>query len=1465
MANWSPGTKDRQIVSPVAAFDLNGQVEDDLPMDRYMWQTVLNDGPVHEKTFEIPAIRSTPVSIRWDMLRNRGNDKTNGLPPGSQLKTRLIAIDRAGNRAASDWKHVFIGGTDYDPSRHNLLRQYRLLTRQTYAVVEDLAKLSREIHKSTDQELDDAEIGTLKALGPEWLRRILDLRSQWNELSDVDQNQSFQSDPPNTTVASWVSQSSDSIEVERWVFIDRFVSRSMAELSDQVDSMSQTSTNFESGEPIFDNRIIRRLSNQAALTAKTSTAVGELAQWMLSIELAAGLMQDLLSIESDIALLADENSTVPIERLPGQADLLIERLNQVGNLARLMNPDLPAKFVRHQENLQRHVGELTTRIDQANEKLQLEQNPDVEREFRTAMREINIEIRSRLIRVLLNGDAYPQVASKTRELNKREFQPHSSIDSLREIHVQWEKATDERDDNDSQLDTTKLRQETLTESLHQNAYENTRNTVSDLYARVKTMERLRPDSIVKAASDWNLIRDTLDVITDKNFVNQTDKIYSVSDPLKVVTDAASILESGHQIFRLVQQIQDIADRERYGDNIPDAAIRQRARLEHYQVVSETPLLILREGGVDADAIEDLQNARWDKDFQQARQRMVNRNGDSIPSITATDPVQSLVIRHQKHTEVIENAMRQARSQLRQFLPTTGELARSASEEASKQASSERDELKLKVDALLKNLADRANTANYRDDAQRELAKDADAAIGKIGELMDRVTNGELPEDQGGVSTATAPKEDLESLANLLRKTAEHFDAADVGTPLESTREALRENSPSNETQDAARSAEATNDAANASPDELLERLEEQLERDEAMQTELAEITKRTASAVEEVARSIAKQEQILRQDIEKADVQTSERKRELRNQLRSLSEQARAVNDHWLGMSEQVSGWKEDWPTQQTIRKVGEELRRAIEESNQVQNDEALISNLESAAGKLKNSLDEAASALQSIQQTAEKDSKNQVYNNEKARQQKARKLESAQRKVQNRWLQSLAERVKDWKRRVDESDRRTLANEKEYRNAEKQLNQAEQHLKKHSEAEWAERGVRESRRRLDEASIAIEQSKQTQQAAKNAVQAASKRLDQERKNSVRDLHANDPTSELLARVAEKSRQELARLSENLEDVAELSELGQSLSPSPKRVEGIATEQTQANDTIRQASEDLRRVSRHERRLGNSEAASELAKAADQLSEVVDDSMEQATDSLNELSEQNSSQDKAQANATALAASEQLGRASEQLRSSADRLSVIQQTSNSQPMTLSESDGDDSTGTVSDANRSEKLARTLDELDRGLQASRQSQNSNQGQPTAGQSSPTLAATARQAIRELAAKRQQQVQQITKAGQKNEQPNSSQHTQQSSSNSSGRDFDDNPFGELGKPGNQSGDGHGMSNGEPFDARSQTRVDGQWGSLRERRNDDGVQDRKATLPPAYRPAIEAYFQAISAEAARSSSSSDRQERP
>lgn len=1586
-AEWASGTIKRRIVSPAAMIDLAGTIQDDLPMDQFAQQLVLDDGEVIERPLSIQAYsiesasnanatsadsddtngdrQTSQVRLRWDMMNHDASGPSAMLSPGSQLKTRLVAIDRSGNRGASEWIHVFIAGSDFDASRHDELRRFQAFSRRVSNWLEDFAALVGELQDTTKDAKKRSDEPLL--INPDWALALTGLESSWAELSGMEAppmqaSQSEQIDssdtPPDLTITHYVANSNDSVASERWIWLDRYATQAMA----NVAAALQIGEDIRSSQPPLSKRAHQQLVGEVASLVsraeKPLKQVVNFSQWNLSVELAAGLMRDLQMIQNDATILADENATVPIDRLPGQADLMIERLRQVGELATSMQTDLPINTVKHQERLHRYLAELTARIEQENEKLQLDQNPDVEVNFREAMQRISEELRYHLTTSLLQGDTFNRIASAVRELNRNDWMLFQEIERLREVNRDWNRASEQSAKARQEQDTAEMANAKAEEGVRKRWLNEQMTAIIDQYQRAETIQRQRRDANVQEVSDWKLVGRVTEFITNGEF--SPPESTSFDDVLESVRKAASVLEAGNQTVRLKGQLQDLADRERYGNDLADGAIRQGLRLEHYQVASETPLQLLRDTGVDPKAMESLQATRWDSDFQQARQWTTSRRYDSNPFIPATAPVQSMVDRYRNQMPAIEEAMAGARRELRQYLPTTGELARDAADEAeNQQAKNERsvppesgkqedqeqdadaqadpppptnpnDEATLqtlqeKVDALAEDLADRANTADYQDQTQRELARDADAALATMKKQMKAVVAEAKTDAAADPKASPDSPTPLQELAETLQTTAEHFDAADAGQDISQTRQALRDASPLSELQAASQTANSTSQAANSTPEELLERLEQRLDDDQVMQSELAEISQQTAAAVEQAVRSAAKQEKSLQQELEKADSEFLEKKRALRDQLKSLTDQSRAVNDQWLSMAESVSGWNQDQPAREKLRQSREQLRAAVDQAEQVQNDQALLQDLQSANSQLRQSIDDVVRNVAEVEKKADEKSNDSVHDSEKSRQQKARQLESAQRQTQNRWLQSLSRQAKDWQQRRDQAGKRAQSAQNQQRSAEKQLEQAQQQLQKHPDEEWAQKGVQESRERVEEAVAAGDQAKQTREMAEQAEKEASKRLSDSRRSTVQDLEAKNPSAELLARVAKKSTDELSRIAKDLQSMQNQDELAKSLLPSPSTARRLTEQQSQANQTVRQAADDLQRAARHEERLGNDAAAEQLDQAASDLQATLDEAMTQAEQSLAQSGQSPSSPNepdqpnvepvsKPQRSQSAQRASGQLGQAAQRLETQANQISELKSllaatsekaanetAANQTAASQADADQDDrngaapadpspmkevSTGTLAEASRSEKLARTLDELDRGIhqpqaadQGSSQSQASNasdqsgsQSQPsdqtadqpsgkplgkspTAGEASPTLAASAEQAIRELAAQRQKQVQQIASAGQSAD-PSSAEGESAGQSDANSNSETGNPSeGQAGQPGTVSGESSQMPDGGLIDANAQRRVDGQWGNLREQKNSDVIQDRKTSLPMSYRPAIEAYFQAISAEAARS----------
>ncbi|TWT67296.1 hypothetical protein [Allorhodopirellula solitaria] len=1512
-ALWSASIPKRQIASSAAVLVLPGRIDDDLPMDRYVVESIIDSGPIREQVIALdPA--STEQETQWDLdLMKIGGNGGDGqaLPTGTLVRARLVALDRAGKRGESDWRFIYVADEQFDPNRHTSLYVWQGIATKLTSWFTDLQEFSRRMKSAVDEAKEVEDAGSeAYAPAPEWMEELAGLEQRWHDIAgemDPAVLQAFarQLGPDDMpveprTLAELIVRSTDSVAVDQLSLMDRLATNVLGDLQNAVAAWRLAA---DIGDPLIEYDQKHVVSEVAAAIRKAESPgsrVRELPSRLLAVDLAEALAVDWHAIGRQAEMLADPDSAVPIERLPGQADLLAERLRQVEAMIARVEKDLPEETIRHLRNFRSFLAESTFRIEQAVEKLQLDRNPNVEQDFRESIGKLSHDIRQHHVGSFAHGSTFSQIAAAVRDLGRDDQQAREAVKQLGRDGREWQVSQSRIDRAQNQPDSDEILPIAAQEKLRRFVFTTQLDELIARYDRAESRERIRADMQVATATDLRLVRRVAEQVTKDGLATASKE--SLGDLFSLIEDAAMTLESGNQIMRLTGQLQNIADRERYGDDRADHAVVQGVRLEHYQVFSELPLKQLGDAGIDRSLIQDLQDTRRGTEFSQAREWMTRRRYDPPPFVSAAAPVQSLVSRLREAIPVIEDAMVDARQTLRDLLPTTSELASEAAEAAERQqggsqedaaasdtqsAESEGEEnasppsledLQAKVDRLAEDLVERADQANLAETAERDLAHDADAALQKIQQQMEAVA---APQGQPETQPARAQKnESLQQLAETLNTTAAHFAAADAGEDVSQTRQELRENLPSDALQDSREQASSSSELAQASPEELLRRLEQKLQRDPPMQADLSEISRRTVADVEQAVRAAAEQEERLQRDLEKAGPALLEQKKRLRDQLRSLTDQSRSVAKFWLDAAERASAQSDHQSAREAISDLRRELGESADQADRVQNDDALLKEIQAASEQLRDSLQHVAEESRELSEEAETMRSQESHPNERARRGRAKQLEASQRRAQNEWIKSLDRQTPRWRQRRDEADRRVHQAEQQEREAEEQLQQAEQRVKQKPDQEWLQDKVDETRQRVAEAANAAEAAKETREAADRAEQQAASFTDATKKQSVEEITAKNPNAELLARASEISRRELQRLAAEAKQLVERSQAAERPQPRQSSAQWLAKTQADTGRAASQAAEDLQRAARHEQRLGNAEGAEQLAAAAESLQETVDSVVEQAQLELDRAAQAESPESRRE---PAGEAHQNLGVAADQLKDHAAGLSGL---SSSIPAVNADPDGapersptggvSEKTGTAADANRSEKLARVLDELDRAVFGStaseasasdgsapdggaseeqgsgesgsaEQSSGGSGGESSSGGSgkpssspaaaSPTLAEAAQQAARRLAAERQQRLRQIAASGKP------------------GAQDGDQPSGDQpGRPGSQSGDSFVMPSGGLLSIDGEPRSDGQWGALRERASEDMIQDRKTSVPLSYRGAIDAYFQTIAGEAAR-----------
>ncbi|MFG0268275.1 MAG: peptidase [Rhodopirellula sp. JB055] len=1491
IAMWDDSIPRRQIVSPAAVLSLPGHLEDDIPLDYAIQQILLEGEGLTETKIQLNDPQTiVQLDLNWDLARFDGREKADAnLPSGSRLKTRLIAVDRAGHRGQSNWIDIFIAQSGFDPDRHQDLMTQQKLTRQIVAWLEELDQINESMHSSMKAAIESPDTQPFQ-LEPEFSNQFEKLRDQWESISGfnaVDEDISLTPDEASpTTIHKRISSLNDPIRIDQWTRLDSAASFALAQAFLQYQTWQQISEQFpnEDSAPQRKRASSSHIGKLRMLRQLSSRSI-DFIQALLAVELANGLSTDMETIQNSAEMLGDANANIPITRLPGQSELLQQQLQQLSDLLKVMEADLPEDVQRHHEQIHRFVDQRTQIISDAREKLRTSQDGNAEHPFRDTMGQIATEIEALRVHSLLHGNVANRIASAMKEFSAEPMGWGGQLSTLNRTGKQWRDQQRKTESLAERGDSNQLAESKSIERLHQESFQATRDTILKHLQRAERVEETRSDSQVIATSDLDLISRTLEAITTEGFTSPENMDLDAVAFFDQVAKAVMTLNAGNQLHRFEKQLQFVADRERYPVNSADAIIHQPIRLEHIQVANDIPMAQVRHLGLDSKVADPLRDTRWNADASQARDRLNRRRWANEAPVSAAIPIESMLQTYQSTWNDLDPMMEAAREFLRGLTPSLSDQAREAAKKAKQQsadieedhskrsdspeqvaaeAETKFDDLKNQLSSIAEQLADRANNADYSQSAEAQAARDADRAISAIEQQTAQVAN-QLHENQPDEASQS-----LDELSKTLDTIADHFEALDEGEEAAETRDALQELATDSETSPSMdnqfNAAESVAKANQMTPEQLLEQLEKKLPTDQPMQESLQDITEQTVRAAEQMIREAATEETSLRRNLERSDAEFAEQKRVARDELRSITDRAKAVQNHLLSMADQASKWANEDSLQREIQQIREQLSGATETAKAVQDDNALLEDLQDANQSLREVVQNASERTAAINEKAQQLQKQSLHNNEQSRAKAARQLESMQRRGKNQYLQSLQKENQQWHRNVDEAGRRIQQAQNQERNARRSLDQAKQQLKKHPGEDWAEKNVAEKQAQVDNAKTAAAAAKQTRDSARDSERLAKQHYEAARNRVVANLDAPNPAAEMLSRVTEQAVEELQELATSLASNQEALAIDSSLTPPASSNQPLAEQQQRLQSSVAMAAEELRRAARHEERLGNQASADKLDEVAEEIQAVNQQPMSEAQESLQ--------------SGRASQANDQLAQAAAQLQAKADALA--QQTANDS----TDQQAGANTGSENDPSSSQgqKLAKTLDELDRALhspppeptgddpssdpsQQSSENQDSDQSgdgsasespsdasgsqqgtpsnsaqdsgqQQTSGQASSTLAEAAQQAIRNLAQQRQRQLQQIAQAGEP------SQPSDQNSSQPSSAQANNPALGE--------GQTHDNS---LIDASDWNIVDGDWGELRERQTDEVIQDRKVRIPMTYRRAVQAYFEAVSAEAAKS----------
>ncbi|MGB7343014.1 MAG: hypothetical protein WBD20_02270 [Pirellulaceae bacterium] len=1482
VTRWDESIPDMTIVSPLSVMDLAGSVQDDLPVDQIIQEFTVNSEPTQNFSLPIstPSRQSSPT-WQWDLMKRLGDQKeTTKLKGGDIIRTRLVSIDRRGQRSESRMIDLLIADDGFNADRHQELERYSELVKEVVAWTKSADVIGTTI-KELGQSKQADKVEPLRQLYTELNSRTSPLiQSIAGELESADQP---------TTANSWEMLGRSIIA------LDGDIQFSINDLASVLD-VQRDSWNKQ------QERLCRQISGDGTRISHQAGRIDTLARAIISHRLSLAIAHDVISLRNSLRPLTDENMGVPADRFGRYVTVTLGRMTAIDDLLDSYQDIVMDSTREHFKG--EHWSRWAERWSILLERMK-DDNPN-EKGQRDLIKRFEGELEQKAATSMADG-RLPQLFNDAFRDIRREMRSYANL--LDEIRLAGYEAVREIEKSQKEDDANKAALSNLDAQQAGNRYSNRiAQTVTRLTAE-SDLHRRRQRVDLQYAADLGLLRRAIENVNQDGFVPYRDE--PANEVHEHLAGAIRILESVHESQLGQMELEQLLESEQAIDDSPDSRLSSSIWIYRYSLSGEWPVKQWQEAKLDWDEIiEPIDKTRYDQDYSAARDRISRRRWDQKEPVSAEVPLTRLTERLRTGLKKLEPKVKEARETIQRYVLTLPEQARKAAEaareaeqrtekredsqsETAKQLAEDQKEAESAAEQTVQSLIDMANTSDMLDDEQREISRDADAAATAIKDATDQAEEAmekaqDAASEQQRDEALEKVEASLEHLAETLEKTAEHFEKLKNGENVDQSRQELRQAEEelqiANDLEQRYEQAEAMAEAAKSDPRELLKKLEEELKKNEPMQEELSEISENAAKSAQNTLEQAQNDERELNQSLERSDPVVQEAKRRTAMKLEELTRRMDSVNNHMLETAQEAAGWANEAQTRDKLNQARKEIQEAAEKARQMGGENALASEIEQMANDVGEAIKKANKEIAQSQEEAKKASERDIHKDEPARKNTQNLMEAKQRTMRSRLAQDLNRERSQWSRQENEARRRIQEAQRQERDAKNNRQRAEDQLKKAEQKKAGENEIESLKKQ-------VQQHKEREAAAENAEKAADETrrfAEQQRKNveqATKDLQKQkqepltrpNPAGQLAEDTAKKAAQSLSEVGKELDQIAKAINEQPDLQAPTDQASNLAQQQDRINRDVDNAAEQVARAARHEERLGQQAAAEKLDAAAKSIEENGLKAGEEAKQSLEQAADESKNSQQA---------ADQVAKAQNSIAEEAKKLADMLQQQSAQPTgdQQREQQGDQANQPSSPQNqasqtsnesqqKAKQMAQTLDELDRAIaESEKQAQQSGEeqsgqqppseqqagqqqpggqqpggqqpgekspAQKSAAESSPTLSQMLDSQAQQAAKDRQQQLQPGKNSQSSKQQGEAEPGTKEGDALTQNSGPGDPPGGEgaLGQvPGSDDL--------------------GQWGLLRERKTDDASEAAESRVAPQYRREVEAYFRAIARRAAAKS---------
>ncbi len=1450
------------LLPPNDILALKGIAADDLPLVGLEQQISVNGQdwvsiPLEMQTERGASTRLVTSEWQWDLLQHQ-------LKTGDQILTKLVATDLKGNFGESIPLRIVVAGQDFDPKRHEFMETKIEL----YDSLADFAALVAEQKVSALEAIE-----RLRQPEQEEQQALLD-RTLLLDLSAKQRDTAGKVLEEVLTVEKSMPIGADAYDLE---LSGSLLSRIYREYSNAPAYL------LRAIESTDDDKLLKRDFDELKRTYERVTddakVVASHYQNMASHNLLVAIAMDMEALLHQQKVVV-QGATQSWERLTRQETIVLHQLEQLERLIRKHRG-------RISESLDSRLLSQLNWSEGQRHKLEdaLESEDKLEQLKKTSQDLLN-QLASRQRIDQLDGGLPSRLGSVRRDLDSRSGHLYSPIEQLANaLRQQAQLLRQSQNSADSNKSNEFLRQSQRYEAEINLKLRHSLDQLRD--RRDLTQSRIDADSQYAADSSLThrAVTSLFNIsqqgqLTDSEVPAHLAEIFPAYRILEAGHQLILVQKSVTQLHNRerweTDRSQAYFDHPRQWDvlfGLFDIASR---RLREAKVPTEitTRFDQMRWSASVRDAARKIGERRWNRDkIVGANHELGELQREIDFLVVELEPIMAqarAVIAN--YTPTIPQMAEQSAQQLRNLEGKTTQAAESAEKNETSEQTPQlaeiqqlQESINQQLDDLSQALIEDANSQDLLDEQQRERARDADDSIAMIQEPA-RKMNRALEQAQAAktgekqASDLARATEEQEKTAQALDLVAKHFgkleEGLDIADSREQLRQAEREMGIAGQMDQQYQNAQQLGEMAQQSPEALLAELERELQQNPAMQQALSEITEKTLNEAQSALEFAARDDENIQKANERSDSQFQAKKKELAAGLRQVGSEASQLSRQLLAQANQSAAQGKSTEAQKKLAETQQKLNEIATIANSARDDQ-LLEDLQQTAQEAKSALQEATKSLKQAKQETAAKKDEQIHADDKSRE--AQKKDSEQRRQrfhdqQKRTAQDLAKRADDAKRRADQTVKNA---QNQVNSAEKKVQQAEKNLaRKPDDSGLKNKLNQEEARKLAEQKK-LDAAKQAQTQAAEVSQELRKASDEINSKKLPPLNAQNPATQLADLYTEEALQVAEKLNQQSEELAKASEFQDELAPTQRQLASSEQQQQELTKDVNKVAEDVSRAARHERRLKNLNAVEPLQSLADSIQQVATKESTEAQQRLGQAQSEAESREASEAtqgtnpaeankqqgqNDMALQAQQAVAKTEKSLLDQAEQLSkalepILAADENAQAnaenpqggqadqqsATSPSSGTSQSKPTAQQQAESQRLAQTLDELDRQLANASSSESADGANPQVAQTLDSISQAARTQQAQLAKTRTQ-----------------SQQQAQLASSDSATESADVPSET------------GVMTDFSVQAINRTE-DKKWGMLRNQSADDLAKGQSEVVSEEYRKSVEAYFRVL-AERAR-----------